>query len=227
LLIRSLVPGEIVTSTWSFGWAGVADSIGGYPLLLQDGDTVVTKCWAPICSRHPRTVIGVDGEGRMLLVVVDGRRRGSVGMDLVQLANLMRRLGAVSALNLDGGGSTTMVVRGKVVNRPSDGHERPRSTAVLILDGPDGGEWIVGLGIEPAPEAEAGRPLLAGSGRVFRGPASAGLYDPASTGGMLDAVDRGLFGGRGLPPGLRILLRGFRASWTEGATFPARSTRRG
>jgi hypothetical protein len=233
-MIQSLVPGEIVTSSWSFGWAGVADSVGGYPLLLRDGETMVTKCWAPICARHPRTVIGVDADGRILLVVVDGRRRGSIGMDLVQLANLMRLLGAVSALNLDGGGSSTMVVRGKVVNRPSDGYERPRSTAVLILDGPDPGERIAAT--EPTAEISASdsESQMAGAERRLatgRGPGAGvwgvlSLYDPGSTGGLLDAVDRGLFGGRGLPPSLRIVLRGIRASgWNEGAIYPARSTR--
>ncbi|HEV8683656.1 MAG TPA: phosphodiester glycosidase family protein [Actinomycetota bacterium] len=232
LLIRSLAPGERVTWTWSFGWAGVGDSIGGYPLLLRDGETMVTECSASICFRHPRTAIGVDAEGRILLVVVDGRRRRSVGMDLVDLANLLRRLGAVSALNLDGGGSSTMVVRGQVVNRPSDGHERPRSTAVLVLDGQDPGERTLAPARATAPgdiaaEERAspvqGDALADGATRVDR----LALFDPASTGGLLDAMDRGLFGSRGLPPGLRMLLRGLRASgWTEGATYRARSTRR-
>jgi hypothetical protein len=239
LLIDSLVPGETVTSTWSFGWAGVADSLGGYPLLLSDGETMVTNCWASICGRHPRTAIGVDEEGWMLLVVVDGRRRGSVGMDLLRLANLMRRLGAVSALNLDGGGSSTMVVRGKIVNRPSDGWERWVSSGVLILDGADPGERIgVPAGTEQAagspgeePEgektAERG-PLITGGGPNAGVSGALALYDPASTGGMLDAVDRGLFGGRGLPPGLRTLLREVRASgWIEGGTYRARFTTSG
>jgi exopolysaccharide biosynthesis protein len=52
----------------------------------------------------------------------------------------MRNLGAVDALNLDGGGSSEMVVKGKVVNRPSDGRERRITNAVLILPGADPGE---------------------------------------------------------------------------------------
>lgn len=220
LLIRSLVPGETVTLTWSFGWAGVADTIGGYPLLLKDGQTVVTDCRVSICGRHPRTAIGVDGDGRLLLVVVDGRRRRSVGLKIVQLAKLMRRLGAVSALNLDGGGSSTMVVRGRIVNRPSDGRERWVSSAVLVLDGVDPGERIEGA----APLFTASPAAGAGAGEERAVPARAGapagslaevpaILDPASTGGMLDAVDRGLFGSKGwLSPDLRSLLRGFRAS---------------
>jgi len=128
-----------------------------------------------------------------------------------------------------------MVVRGKIVNRPSDGRERWVSSAVLILDGPDRRERIAGA--EPAAViGEKDGNEMAGAGRRFatrRGPDARisvilSLYDPASTGGWLDAVDRGLFGGRGLPPGLRILLRDVRASgWTQGARYPARSTRPG
>jgi exopolysaccharide biosynthesis protein len=73
-------------------------------------------------------------EGRLLLVTVDGRHPGwSVGMTLPEAARLMRSLGARDALNLDGGGSTTMTVRGQVVNRPSDGGgERPVSNALYV-----------------------------------------------------------------------------------------------
>jgi hypothetical protein len=239
MLIRSLTPGERVTLFWSFGWAGVADSIGGYPLLLRDGEIMVTRCWAYLCYRHPRTAIGVDDAGRVLLVVVDGRRRASVGMDLVQLANLMRRLGAVSALNLDGGGSSTMVVRGKVKNRPSDGRERPRSSAVLILDGGDPGERIRAQAIMDATTASP-MELTPGDETVRRGgftregselrreSGASAFYDPGSTGGLLDAVDRGLFGARGLPPELRSLLRVIRSSgWREAGTSRARSTTSG
>jgi hypothetical protein len=209
----------------------VADSIGGYPILLSGGERMVTNCWVSICGRHPRTAIGVDSEGRLLLVVVDGRRRRSVGMDLVRLADLMRRFGAISALNLDGGGSSTMVIRGRIVNRPSDGSQRSVSSAVLILDGTDRGEWIRAP-LDPAsaavlpgeasdPDTTRGNLPVTGGGRVSRRARSPALFDPASTGGMLDAVDRGLFGGRGLPPALRVLLRGLRASgWSEGPRDP-------
>ena len=68
-------------------------------------------------------------------VVVDGRQPGhSVGMSLPELTALSRRLGLVDALNLDGGGSTTMVVKGAVVNRPSDPlGPRPVSDAIVVL----------------------------------------------------------------------------------------------
>jgi exopolysaccharide biosynthesis protein len=85
-------------------------------------------------GRQARTLAGVTEDGRLLLVTVDGRRPGwSVGMTLPEAARLMRSLGARDALNLDGGGSTTMVVRGQVVNRPSDRvGERPVSDALYV-----------------------------------------------------------------------------------------------
>jgi exopolysaccharide biosynthesis protein len=63
-----------------------------------------------------------------------------VGASLREFATIMHDLGAVQALNLDGGGSSAMVVKSEVVNRPSDGQQRPISNTVLVLSGPDPGE---------------------------------------------------------------------------------------
>ena len=86
-------------------------------------------------ARHPRTLAGVRADGRLLLVTVDGRRPGwSTGMTLPEAARLMLSLGARDALNLDGGGSTIMAIRGEVVNRPSDpSGERRVSNGVYAL----------------------------------------------------------------------------------------------
>jgi hypothetical protein len=87
-----------------------------------------------VASRNPRTLAGVTATGELLLVTVDGRRPGfSAGMTLAEAARLMRDLGARDALNLDGGGSTAMIVRGRVVNRPSDrGGERAVGDGVVL-----------------------------------------------------------------------------------------------
>jgi len=70
----------------------------------------------------------------LLLFTVDGRSENSGGMTLIELANVMRELGAWQALNFDGGGSTTMVVDGKVVNRPSDKEgEREVGNALMVV----------------------------------------------------------------------------------------------
>jgi hypothetical protein len=106
------------------------DAVGGRPVLVTDGviaarlDTVGRAGFAT--SRHPRTAAGITRDGRILLVTVDGRRAPySDGMTLGELAALMLALGARDAVNLDGGGSTAMVVATgdtafAVVNRPSD-----------------------------------------------------------------------------------------------------------
>ena len=120
-------------------WKDADDIVGGAGLLLWRGNPVAN--WAPerlgdgfVNTRHPRTIIGRDREGDTWLVVIDGRQPGhSVGMTLVELTAFARRLGLVDALNLDGGGSSTMVVKGSVVNRPSDPFLRPVSDAIVVL----------------------------------------------------------------------------------------------
>lgn len=83
--------------------------------------------------RHPRTIAGVTKSGGLILATVDGRVPGvTVGASMVEAAQLMRWLGAKQAINLDGGGSTAMVVGNKIVNRPSDGAERPVGDALLV-----------------------------------------------------------------------------------------------
>ena len=125
------------------------EALGGRPLLLRDStivpavDTEGNAGFAT--ARHPRTAVGIAREGRrLLLVVVDGRQKGySDGMSLRELANLMRHLGARDAINLDGGGSTTLVYadpdssgRLRIANRPSDpAGERPVGNALAIVRG--------------------------------------------------------------------------------------------
>ncbi|WP_191556310.1 phosphodiester glycosidase family protein [Metabacillus idriensis] len=85
--------------------------------------------------RHPRTAAGVKADGTILLVTIDGRKPGySVGANFKESAQLLKSLGAVNALNLDGGGSTTMTVNQKLVSTPSDASgERPVGDGILLL----------------------------------------------------------------------------------------------
>jgi exopolysaccharide biosynthesis protein len=121
-------------------WSHAYSILGGGPQLIKGGKVVITNLQenmtnAFVTDRHPRTAIALLKSGKLLLVTVDGRQPGiSVGMALPTLAELLLELGAVDAINLDGGGSTTMVVRDKVVNRPSDQTgERPVSDALLVF----------------------------------------------------------------------------------------------
>jgi hypothetical protein len=92
-------------------------------------------------TRHPRTLIGVDRRGAVWLVAIDGRQpTRSIGMTFADLVRLAGRLELRDALNLDGGGSTTMVVRGETVNTPSDAvGARPVSDAILVVARPPSG----------------------------------------------------------------------------------------
>ena len=113
--------------------------LGGGPQLIAAGKQVFAAeaerySESLYRQRHPRTAIGRRADGKLVLVVVDGRQAQSVGMTMVELAGLMSELGCVEAMNLDGGDSTAMVVKNKVVNRPSDATgERAVSDALMVL----------------------------------------------------------------------------------------------
>jgi hypothetical protein len=109
------------------------DIVGAGPRLVRNGKTaVVSEGFAHEKVRHPRTAIAVTTRGTVLLVTLDGRQPHSAGMTLEELAAELVALGAREAMNLDGGGSTTMVLRGEIKNSPSDRSERPVGDALLI-----------------------------------------------------------------------------------------------
>jgi len=117
--------------------AGVVDAVGGGPVLVRDGKPVFgasEQFTTTQLARNPRTGIGQLANGRIVMVVTDGRQRGySVGMTNFELAQTMVRLGAVTAVAMDAGGSSTIAFDGNVLNRPSDGSERPVSECVCLL----------------------------------------------------------------------------------------------
>jgi len=115
---------------------GLVSAIGGSPQLLQNGHLAypTDKPDSFTQERHPRTVVGITAAGETLLVTADGRG-DSLGLTLLEAAQLLARLGAVHAVNLDGGGSTTFVIGGSVRNRPSGGWERPVVSALAVVAG--------------------------------------------------------------------------------------------
>jgi hypothetical protein len=144
--LRGLAPGDSVAWTLPFHSAPgpVEELVGGFPLLLMDGEPVLNRVptirEAFAARRHPRSAVAIRPDGTILLVTVDGRQPGySDGMTLAELTDLLLELGAADALNLDGGGSTALVLRGVLVNRPSDPVERPVANALLV-PGPAPGE---------------------------------------------------------------------------------------
>lgn len=110
------------------------------PILIVDGDTYPLKKNAFNDNRHPRTAIALTPNHKLLLFVVDGRNKSSHGMNLSELSKTLCWLGAHDAMNLDGGGSSTLYIKGAttngVVNHPSDNklfdHEGERSVANII-----------------------------------------------------------------------------------------------
>ena len=90
---------------------------------MEDGQVTVTESdeVGKAKASNPRTAIGIIEEGHYVFVVSDGRTDESEGLTLKQLADLMESLGAQTAYNLDGGGSSTMVFQGQVVNNPTTG----------------------------------------------------------------------------------------------------------
>jgi hypothetical protein len=120
-------------------WTGITDAVGGGPVLVRNGGPVFRAQEAftssQLAPRTPRTGVGQLADGRVLMVVTDGRRPGySIGMTNFELAQTMVRLGAVTGSALDGGGSSSLAFDGVLLNRPSDsGGERPVSNALQLM----------------------------------------------------------------------------------------------
>jgi hypothetical protein len=124
-------------------WKEAAHALSAGPILVEEGRVRVGGGFGHEKVRHPRTAVGLAKGYRLLLVAVDGRAPEAAGMTLEELARFLVDLGCVTALNLDGGGSTTMWVRGEpfdgVVNFPCDDRrfdhlgERAVANALLVL----------------------------------------------------------------------------------------------
>ena len=139
--LAQLKVGDRVTISQTLG-SSVADAadtvVSGGPLLVEHGRVHVRateeKMAADIAKgRAPRTAVGIKKDGTLLMVVVDGRNNNSAGLTLAELATYMLRLGAREAVNFDGGGSSVMAINGLVVNKPSDGKERPVSIGLGLF----------------------------------------------------------------------------------------------
>lgn len=118
----------------------VEELITGGPYLVRQGKNHVQTSvklegfYGSLTGRNPRSAVGVTRDNHLLLMVVDGRNPAwSVGMTFSELADYLIRLGAVEAIGLDSGGSSTMVIKERVVNRPSDGAERGVASGILIV----------------------------------------------------------------------------------------------
>ena len=118
----------------------IQEAVGGSVYLVKDGKPVVTSAADYYNSRHSRTCVGITAEGKVVMMVLDGRQEPfSAGGTAEELAQIMLDAGCVTAINLDGGGSTTFVAKQEgsntltVVNRPSDGYERSVSSSLMVV----------------------------------------------------------------------------------------------
>jgi exopolysaccharide biosynthesis protein len=117
--------------------------VGGGGRILVDGEPATDAMHreeglAPrfITDRHPRTFVAINGDTtKLFLCTVDGRQATSRGMNFSEMASFLQMLGARHAVNLDGGGSTTMVVDHRIVNSPSDATgERAVANAIMVIE---------------------------------------------------------------------------------------------
>jgi hypothetical protein len=118
----------------------VQTAVGGGPVLLQDGQVSIANndelkfAGKAINDKHPRTAMGYTANGELIILVVEGRFPGKAeGLSLTQTALLMQQIGCIEALNLDGGGSSCMLVNGKNTIRPSDKEGQRAVPGVFII----------------------------------------------------------------------------------------------
>jgi exopolysaccharide biosynthesis protein len=127
------------SSNRSFSKWKMKTAVGGGPVLVQDGEIKITNneerkfAGREINNHEPRTAIGYAKDNKLVILVCEGRSKTATGLTLVQLAEILKNLGCIEALNLDGGGSSCMLVNGKEINTPSGkGVQRPVPSVFLI-----------------------------------------------------------------------------------------------
>ncbi|MGD6817951.1 phosphodiester glycosidase family protein [Metabacillus sp. 113a] len=140
-IVKSLKPGQEVEIETQISpqWLDAEEGLSGNYKLIQKGQKVNLPSDNFTTAVAPRTAVGMNAEGEIFFVVIDGRAPGySEGITVFELRDMMAELGAVEALNLDGGGSSTFAARQpgeeglSIVNRPSDGFERSVANSFLI-----------------------------------------------------------------------------------------------
>lgn len=109
--------------------------ISGGPFLIKNGEIYVDakeEKLTNIVGRNPRTLIGYTKDNELILAIVDGRENKSVGMSLYEAAKFMQKLGCINAINLDGGSSSVMYLKGEITNKPAVSGGIPLSGIVSV-----------------------------------------------------------------------------------------------
>ncbi len=120
-------------------WSHITEAVSGGPYLIKHGDVFIDLeeekfKFTQKDTFAPRSAIGIGKNGKLFLVTVDGRRNGySVGVTFEELAKILKNLDIKEAINLDGGGSSTLVLDNEIINSLSEHHERKISNALLVF----------------------------------------------------------------------------------------------
>ncbi len=191
-LLASLTPDEEFSVRFSFveAWKDVEFAVAGNQILLKDGEIQNVSDGA----NAPRTVVGIKEDGSMILLTLDGRLKDySVGGSFQNVATVLRDLGCVDALNLDGGGSTTFVLRPigefdrRIVNKPSGGSARRVANAIVLCNtAPQGGDAASLLIKSPKRTLLVGGTFEGFAGKVF---AADRNYHPKKLGEITYSLD--------------------------------------
>ncbi len=124
---------------WSLNKWKMKTAVGGGPVLLQNGEIKVTNneeikfANKAISDKHPRTAMGYTRDGKLIILMIEGRSKIAGGANLTQMAQIFKDLGCVEALNLDGGGSSCLLVNGKQTIKVSDKEGERGVPAVFII----------------------------------------------------------------------------------------------
>ncbi len=152
-ILMSFAVGDVINIT-----ATVSDenfitaryAVGGGDIILKDGNVIES----PDTAKAPRTALGIKADGTVVLYTLDGRQSSfSVGASVTTVAQRLKELGCVSAINLDGGGSTAISVsyagaeKATLINSPSDGSPRPCANYILLVSSEKGSGNAKGIAI--------------------------------------------------------------------------------
>lgn len=138
MILQTVSPGTKVKLSFT-PWK-MKTAVGGGPVLLQNGEIKITNneemkfSGKAINDKHPRTAMGYTQDGKLIILVIEGRNKNAGGATLTQEAQIFKDLGCWEALNLDGGGSSCMLVNGKETIKVSDATGQRPVPAVFIID---------------------------------------------------------------------------------------------
>jgi exopolysaccharide biosynthesis protein len=138
-LYRRNYSGSSLTAIPIFTKWKVRTALGGGPVLVQKNEVSITNneelkfAGKAINDRHPRTAMGYTKDNKLIVFVCEGRAENAAGLSLIELAKVMKEIGCIEALNLDGGGSSCMLINGKETNIPSSKGVQRQIPSVFLI----------------------------------------------------------------------------------------------